>query len=105
MIADLLLVALFAGCASARPRSSPARLSPPNAPIWRKLRRVMPSQKRCLAPQSVNIAYPPWNVMSQPVGQARQDQPLNGNLPNRVRQFKKQSNPKGTGTRVQTTLF
>src|SRR5690348_15123696 len=44
----------------ARARSRSAKLRPaPNAPTRRKLRRVMPSQKRCLAPQMVNMELPP----------------------------------------------
>jgi hypothetical protein len=59
MMADL--VGLGLSCpAVALSRSISASVMPaPNAPMLRKLRRVMPSQKRCLLPQSVNIAIPP----------------------------------------------
>src|SRR5438045_942040 len=56
MIADLRDVFAFFGWA----RSIPARLRPaPKAPTWRKLRRVMPSQKRERFPQMVNIGNTP----------------------------------------------
>jgi hypothetical protein len=45
--------------AIARSRNMSASVRPaPRAPILRKLRRLMPSQKRCLAPKIVNIMAP-----------------------------------------------
>src|SRR5690242_11792288 len=59
MMADLLDDAVPVP-ARARSRSMSASVRPaPNAPILRKLRRLRPSQNRCLAPQSVNIGKPP----------------------------------------------
>ncbi len=66
MMADLCDDALLvAATAEARSRNISARVSPaPNAPICKKLRRVSPSQNFCLAPKSVNIAFPPLNEVS-----------------------------------------
>src|SRR5260370_39991500 len=44
-------------CALSRSMSESARPAP-NAPIARKLRRVSPSQKRCLEPRKFNIFIP-----------------------------------------------
>src|SRR5258708_39803833 len=57
MMADLLEAPL---AVAARARSMPASDRPaPKAPICRKLRREMPSQKRWRLPQSVNIGRAP----------------------------------------------
>src|SRR5262245_56901576 len=54
--------------AAARARSMSASVRPaPNAPIFRKLRRVTPSQKPCLAPQMVNMAIPPKTQTAEPL--------------------------------------
>src|SRR5437899_566015 len=63
MIADFWRVcpARPAGTApSDRSRSMSANDRPaPKAPIFRKLRRLTPSQKPCLFPQNVNMMHPP----------------------------------------------
>src|SRR5437588_557185 len=62
MMTDLFRVGLPEVCdASERRRSISARVRPaPKAPIFRKLRRVTPSQKPCLAPQIVSMRIPPY---------------------------------------------
>src|SRR5262245_23156768 len=60
MIAALCEVVLaLVPSASARARNMSASVSPaPKAPIFRKPRRLMPSQNFCFAPQIVNIVSP-----------------------------------------------
>src|SRR5437764_4191327 len=54
---------------ASRARSMPASVRPaPKAPIWRKLRREMPSQKRCVLPHRVNIGRTPQQVVSRSPG-------------------------------------
>ena len=58
MMADLVEEAVPA---EARSRNISAKVSPaPKAPIFRKPRRVTPSQNRCFSPQMVNMAGPPF---------------------------------------------
>src|SRR5439155_17728814 len=64
MMADLLVVPRFGVAAvllpSARERSMSASVRPaPKAPIFRKLRRLRPSQKRCLLPRIVSMVGTP----------------------------------------------
>src|SRR5437879_7345830 len=63
MMADLFeppRAAAAAGLAPARARSRSASVrQAPKAPICRKLRRLMPSQKRCRAPQKVSMVVSP----------------------------------------------
>src|SRR4051794_14293695 len=73
MIADLgrdrLLpcpAGVLAAEALTRSRSASDRPAP-KAPIFRKLRRLMPSQKPCLAPQNVNMLVPPLIETRDPV--------------------------------------
>src|SRR5262245_11309551 len=55
MIAALLELVFKVGSA-ARMRRTSASVSPaPSAPIWRKFRRLTPSQKRCFSPQNVSM--------------------------------------------------
>src|SRR5260370_37565577 len=58
MMADLMEEGVPA---EARSRNISAKVSPaPKAPIFRKPRRVTPSQNRCFSPQMVNMAGPPF---------------------------------------------
>src|SRR5882762_224386 len=58
MMADLVEDAVPA---EARSRNISSKVSPaPKAPIFRKPRRVTPSQNRCFSPQMVNMAGPPF---------------------------------------------
>src|SRR5262249_34862105 len=53
-------------------RSMSASVRPaPKAPILRKLRRLMPSQKRCLAPQMVSIESPLKKVFRTLLGTSK----------------------------------
>src|SRR6266436_4686136 len=82
--------------AAARLRSMSASVNPaPNAPILRKPRRWMPSQKRCLAPQSVSMFGTPLarntrrrefdlNGRMSADECASYPRPLVGSFPNRV---------------------
>src|SRR6185369_1941637 len=68
MIADFLrpLAGLPSAAAEARRRSMSASVRPaPNAPTWRKLRRVMPSQNFCAVLQKVNIGGTPQTKHGQ----------------------------------------
>src|SRR5947209_12363475 len=77
----LLLVVVPAAWA----RSIPASDRPaPNAPILRKLRRLMPSQKRCFWPKMVNIEQSPLTSVS--AGRSPGAERSRGKKPKRTRE-------------------
>src|SRR5438045_3828386 len=58
------------GLACARNRSMSLKARPaPNAPIFRKFRRLRPSQNRCLEPNRFNMAIPLWSELRTVEGQ------------------------------------
>src|SRR5947207_15825377 len=66
MIAALLDDGAEAPALAFRRSNSVSERPAPKAPIFRKFRREMPSQKRCLPPQIVNMIPPLWSAWLGP---------------------------------------